>query len=66
MRDTIGSGDAFLAAFLSTNLDGASVDESLRFACAIGALVATKSGGTPVIDEDELDEIYDANDDFEA
>ena len=60
VKDTIGSGDAFLAAFLSMNLDGASIPESLRYACAIGALVATKQGGTPVIDEDELDEIYDA------
>lgn len=60
VKDTIGSGDAFLAAFLSTNLEGASIPESLRFACAIGALVATKSGGTPVIDEEELDEIYDS------
>lgn len=59
VKDTIGSGDAFLAAFLSKNLDGADTDESLEFACAIGALVATKRGGTPVIDEDELDEIYD-------
>jgi len=60
VKDTIGSGDAFLAAYLSKNLDGASIGESLRFACAIGALTATKSGGTPVIDEDELDEIYDS------
>jgi fructokinase len=66
VKDTIGSGDAFLAAFLSKNLDGADMDESLEFACAIGALVATKRGGTPIIDEDELDEIYDANDEFDA
>ncbi len=38
VQDTIGSGDAFLGAFLSKMLRGASAEESLETACAAGAL----------------------------
>lgn len=51
VKDTIGSGDSFLAGFLSQKLKGKSPNQSLEFACATGALVATRSGGTPNIDE---------------
>jgi len=49
VKDTVGSGDSFLAAFLSKMLQGKSTVDCLAFACAVGALVATKSGGTPAI-----------------
>lgn len=49
VHDTIGSGDAFLAAFLSHYLKGESTDDCLVFASAVGAMVATKQGGTPKI-----------------
>ncbi|UYZ57940.1 carbohydrate kinase family protein [Hymenobacter latericus] len=49
VHDTIGSGDAFLAALLRGWLAGQAPDELLRFACAAGALVATQPGATPVI-----------------
>ncbi len=49
VKDTVGSGDSFLAAFLSQMLAGKSTVDCLAFACAVGALVATKSGGTPAI-----------------
>lgn len=52
--DTIGSGDAFLAAFLSKKLSGAGTEECLAFACALGALVATKQGGTPGVSNVEI------------
>lgn len=52
VADTIGSGDAFLAGFLSQKLVGKSPEECLEFACATGALVATFRGGTPKIDEE--------------
>jgi len=45
--DTIGSGDAFLAALLSQHLCGASVPDALTFACRIGEWVATQRGPTP-------------------
>lgn len=47
VQDTIGSGDAFLGAFLSKALAGASAEESLKTACIAGAFVATKKGATP-------------------
>jgi fructokinase len=52
--DTIGSGDAFLAAFLSRFLKGESTPDCLVFASAVGALVATKEGGTPKIELPEI------------
>ncbi len=54
VQDTIGSGDAFLAAFLSRFLKGGSTRDCLVFASAVGALVATKQGGTPKIDLPEI------------
>jgi fructokinase len=57
VNDTVGSGDAFLAGFLATYLNGEQLNKSLGFACATGALVATKAGGTPDYHLDEIDEI---------
>ncbi|QJW92346.1 carbohydrate kinase [Spirosoma taeanense] len=48
VADTIGSGDAFLAAFLYKTLQGESAKKTLEFACATGAYVATQQGATPV------------------
>jgi fructokinase len=47
VKDTVGSGDAFLAGFLLKYLEGKTLSESLEFACATGALVATRAGATP-------------------
>ncbi|MBD2755885.1 carbohydrate kinase family protein [Spirosoma validum] len=47
VEDTIGSGDAFLAAFLYKTLQGATPQNTLEFACATGAYVATQRGATP-------------------
>ncbi|MCK8494574.1 carbohydrate kinase [Spirosoma sp. RP8] len=47
VADTIGSGDAFLAAFLYKTLQGESPKNTLEFACATGAYVATQRGATP-------------------
>lgn len=52
--DTIGCGDAFLAFWLSQMLGGRSPQEALTLACAVGALVATREGANPVIDESEI------------
>ncbi|WP_161888403.1 carbohydrate kinase family protein [Pontibacter russatus] len=49
VEDTIGSGDAFLATFLVNYITGKSYPEALRMACAMGALVATQKGATPII-----------------
>jgi fructokinase len=54
VEDTVGSGDAFLSGFVKTYLEGKSPNEILDFACALGAFVATKKGGTPRYNEDEV------------
>ena len=52
VKDTVGCGDAFLAAFTVKRLAGVAWKECLEFACAAGALVATHIGGTPVINNE--------------
>jgi fructokinase len=47
VQDTIGSGDAFLAAFIHHYLDKKPISQCLNLACKMGAYVATKRGGTP-------------------
>ena len=57
VRDTIGSGDAFLAALLKGWLAGQEPGVCLRFACATGSLVATYQGATPAISEALVQEL---------
>jgi len=45
--DTVGSGDAFAAAFLHGLNAGWPIDENATFANALGALVASRTGATP-------------------
>jgi fructokinase len=45
--DTVGAGDAFLAALIKNLLDGKSAGDSLDHACATGAFVASKPGAVP-------------------
>lgn len=47
VNDTVGSGDAFLAAFISGYLANNSYDQMLSLSNRLGAYVATRSGGTP-------------------
>jgi fructokinase len=60
VKDTIGSGDAFLAAYLSKLLVNENAETCLRFACAIGALAATKAGGTALMSEGEIEGMLSA------
>ena len=57
VADTIGSGDSFLAAVLSKLMDGASPDEALDFAAALGAFVASRSGACPQYSVDDVLEL---------
>ena len=50
VKDTVGSGDAFLAAFLYQTINGAAPEERLAFANRLGAFVATQEGACPVYD----------------
>jgi fructokinase len=54
VNDTIGSGDSFLAAFITKWLNGETPAETLKYACAVGAFVATQKGATPVISEEDI------------
>lgn len=48
VQDTIGAGDAFLAALLSAILqDRAAPKQALAAACRMGEFVASKAGATP-------------------
>ncbi|MET4105675.1 carbohydrate kinase [Hymenobacter sp. UYP22] len=54
VQDTIGSGDAFLAALLRGWLAGHPPPDYLAFACAAGSLVASCQGATPAISEAQV------------
>ena len=47
VADTIGSGDSFLAAFISQLFQNATPASALEFASAVGAFVTSKTGGCP-------------------
>ena len=50
--DTIGAGDAFIAALIYARLNKWPMGKTAKFANNIGALVATKSGAMPVLKEE--------------
>jgi fructokinase len=61
VADTIGSGDAFLAAFLSKYSAGHSFPSSIEYANALGALVATYDGACPDYTQNEIFELINKN-----
>ena len=54
VKDTVGSGDAFLAAFIHNYLSDMSLLDCVNEACKLGAYVATRSGAIPDYDVDKL------------
>lgn len=54
VNDTIGSGDSFLASFITKWLNGVLPAKSLEYACAVGAFVATQKGATPIINDVDI------------
>ena len=61
VKDTVGSGDAFLASYVYGRLSGKEEQDCLRFACAVGAVTASKHGGTPSISMEEIDSLMSSN-----
>jgi fructokinase len=59
VTDTIGSGDSFLAAFLTGLLAKNSPVKCLEFACATGSLVATYQGATPHVTHSDIQSFLD-------
>jgi fructokinase len=57
VKDTVGSGDSFLAGFLTKLLEKVPLQEALQFACATGSLVATHSGAVPQITQHDVFEL---------
>ena len=57
VQDTVGAGDAFLSAFVHSYLLGKPPENILDDACALGALIATRKGGTPQYQLEEIDQI---------
>lgn len=47
LKDTVGAGDAFLGAFIHCISEGKSMKESIDFASATGAFVASQIGANP-------------------
>jgi fructokinase len=47
VKDTIGSGDSFLAAFIANHYLKETPENILKNAIAMGAFIATKKGGCP-------------------
>ncbi len=54
VKDTVGAGDAFLAALLSGILSGDENNKILEFANAVGAFVVSSDGPTPLIDMEKI------------
>ena len=54
VKDTVGSGDAFLAAFLAGWLAGRDDDALLQHANLLGAYVATQHGAIPAYQQETL------------
>ncbi|MGN7784682.1 carbohydrate kinase family protein [Niabella sp. 22666] len=57
VADTIGSGDAFLAGFLSKHIENNQPETSLDFACKLGAFIASQKGACPPYDVREVEEV---------
>jgi fructokinase len=58
VADTIGSGDAFLATFLSHFLRQQSLPVCLQKACLVGAFVASRPGATPTYHLAQLEDAF--------
>ncbi|MDE0471549.1 MAG: carbohydrate kinase [Ekhidna sp.] len=52
--DTVGSGDAFLAAFIAGIDEGMPPKEALHFASAAGSFVAAKAGANPEYEKKDI------------
>ncbi len=60
--DTVGSGDSFLAMFISHYLKGNTISHCLEASCAMGAVVAKHQGATAYFDiEKEISELIGDN-----
>lgn len=59
--DTVGAGDSFFGSLISQLLNKTSPQESLDFACAVGALVAQSEGANPKLTESKINTFINPN-----
>lgn len=57
LADSVGAGDAFLGGLISAIFEEKSPEESIIYASALGAYVASKEGATPEYDKEEIAKI---------
>ncbi len=55
--DTVGAGDSFLASLVSQLVQNHLPQKALEYACATGALVASKKGAVPEYTSKDIEEI---------
>jgi fructokinase len=55
VADTVGAGDSFLAALITSLLTSKSPQTAIDFACAVGALVAGAPGANPEISYSKIE-----------
>lgn len=55
VADTVGAGDSFLGSLISKLLQKEAPQKALNYACAIGALVASKEGANPKFSAEEIE-----------
>ena len=56
VADTVGAGDSFLAAFLYKKLMQTPIPETLNYALAMGAFIASQEGACPPYTSADLDQ----------
>ncbi|MBQ4833814.1 carbohydrate kinase [Pseudoalteromonas sp. MMG010] len=52
--DTVGAGDSFLGSLIYQLCSNDDAQYAVDFACAVGAMVAERSGATPVIEHKQI------------
>lgn len=57
VADTVGAGDSFLAALITSLLTGKEPQQAIDFACAVGALVAEAPGANPEISYSKIEKL---------
>jgi fructokinase len=61
IADTVGSGDAFLAGFISKRIQMKSPEEIMKEAISLGAFITSKFGACPDYDHEEFQNFKNKN-----
>lgn len=57
VKDTVGAGDSFLGSLIHKLIEGDTPQKAIDFACAMGAMVASREGANPKITTEEISTI---------